>query len=106
VEATGLFADACHDWRKKAEAEQTLDAFKLDFSAADTKHKRQTTNSNTAGFHGANAVRTVAATPAATSNYRAASTLRNFHYCWSQNWQGKDAPTYLLAARSCCFFYG
>jgi hypothetical protein len=63
VEATGLFADACHDWRKKAEAEQTLAAFKLDFSAADTERKRQTT-SNTAGYHGAkNAVRAVVAAP-------------------------------------------
>jgi hypothetical protein len=64
VEATGLFTDACRDWRKKAEAAQTLAAFKLDFSAADTERKRQTT-SNTAGYyhHGANAVCAVVTAP-------------------------------------------
>jgi hypothetical protein len=95
IEATGLFTDACRDWRKKSEATQTLTAFKTDFSAADKERLRQTTSAS-AGYHGANAVRAVprAAAPSvpspapsssssSTPNYRPASTPRNFHYCWS-----------------------
>jgi hypothetical protein len=63
VEATGLFTDACRDWRKKAKAEQTLAAFKLDCNAADTERKCQEIISDTAGYHGANAVRAVVTTP-------------------------------------------
>jgi hypothetical protein len=57
IEATGLFTDACRDWRKKSEPDQTLSAFKTDFSAAD---KECQTTSDTAGYHGANAVCAVA----------------------------------------------
>jgi hypothetical protein len=88
VEATGLFANACRDWRKKSEPDQTLTAFKLKFSAADKERHRQTTSAS-AGYHGANAARATSTpvtppvdTPA-TPPYRSANTPRNFHYCWS-----------------------
>jgi hypothetical protein len=95
VEATGLFADACRDWRKRDDTDQTLAAFKIAFSAADLERKRQTTSA-AAGYHGANAARAVTPAPAtsaparpvaspapATPSYRSANTPRNFHYCWS-----------------------
>jgi hypothetical protein len=40
IEATGEFSDACRDWWKKPEDEQTLAIFKTHFKKADTERQR------------------------------------------------------------------
>ena len=94
VEATGLFSEACRDWRKKPVAQQTMHAFKQDFSLAD-KERQRTTTSASAGFHGANAVSSIttpapstpnyraSAAPASTTQNRSASIPKTIHYCWT-----------------------
>jgi len=57
IEDTGLFTTACHDWRQKATADKTLNAFKTHFRAAD-KDRRRTTTTGAAGYHSANTITT------------------------------------------------
>jgi hypothetical protein len=58
---TGLFTEACREWRRKTPAEQTWQAFQHDFNLAhiDLANQRQTTQGS--GYHAANY--TVATTP-------------------------------------------
>jgi hypothetical protein len=53
IEATGEFSDACRDWWKKSEDEQTLAIFKTHFKKADTERQRQATSAS-AGFQSGN----------------------------------------------------
>jgi hypothetical protein len=41
IEGSGTFIDACRDWWKKPEDEQTLANFKTHFKTADTQSQRQ-----------------------------------------------------------------
>ena len=55
--ATRWFEVPCRDWRAKPEENKTLANFTVHFRAAD-QDRRLTTTTSSAGFHGANAVRT------------------------------------------------
>ena len=52
---TGLFTDACRDWRRRPAAQKTWPAFKADFSLAHQEMRESQTTTQEAGFHSANA---------------------------------------------------
>ena len=51
---TGMFPDACRDWRKKTAATKTWQAFKDDFTVAYNDYATQRSTTQSAGFHNAN----------------------------------------------------
>ena len=52
---TGLFHDACHDWKRQAADENTWDQFKVDFTVAHQEIRESQTTSQAAVFHAVNA---------------------------------------------------
>ena len=81
LEKTGLFADAIRDWRKRADADKTMDNFIADFSDADAeRHRKITTKS--AGYHHTAAAATKAptSTPVGSNNTTNGTSL---FYCWT-----------------------
>jgi hypothetical protein len=55
---TGLFTDACRDWRRRPAAQKTWPTFKADFSLAHQEMRESQTTTQGAGFHSANAALT------------------------------------------------
>jgi hypothetical protein len=53
---TGVFADACHDWRCCAIADNTWANFKSDFAMAHQELQESQLTSQSAGYHSANSV--------------------------------------------------
>lgn len=49
IENTGIFGDACSDWRKLANADQTMDRFKLDMTHA-WKERNRRISAKSAGY--------------------------------------------------------
>jgi hypothetical protein len=76
LEKSGLFTDAIRDWRKRTDADKTLQNLRIDFTQADRERQRQLTTT-TAGYHHA------AVALAATNAPRANNTL---YYCWSHGY--------------------
>jgi hypothetical protein len=52
---TGLFTDACRDWRRRPAIEKTWPNFKTDFAQAHQEIRESQVTSQGAGFHSANA---------------------------------------------------
>jgi hypothetical protein len=52
---TGIFSDACRDWRRRPPAEHTWANFKVDFTSAHHDLRLAQTTAQGGGFHGANA---------------------------------------------------
>jgi hypothetical protein len=79
VERAALLATAVADWRKRPQAEWTLDNFKRDFTHANTERVRCLTVGNTG--HSANA----ATTPPAPGTSRPFITTdgTKMYYCWT-----------------------
>jgi hypothetical protein len=55
---TGLFTDACRDWRQRPAAQKTWPTFKADFSLPHQEMRESQTTTQGAGFHSANAALT------------------------------------------------
>jgi hypothetical protein len=54
---TGVFAEACREWRQKPALDKTWTNFKSDFTIAHNDHRKmQSTTANGAGYHQANSV--------------------------------------------------
>ena len=53
IDETGLFTQACRDWRILTPVQQTFDAFKIHFKMWD-RDRRYTDTTASAGYHGAN----------------------------------------------------
>jgi hypothetical protein len=53
IDETGLFTQACRDWRILTPVQQTFDEFKIHFKKWD-RDRRYTDTSASAGYHGAN----------------------------------------------------
>jgi hypothetical protein len=86
VEKTGLFSEAIRDWRKRPDADKTMENFIADFSLADAERHRLITT-KTAGYHhsASAAMKVQIGSSTNTSN---GPTL---FYCWSHGaGQNKD----------------
>ena len=94
-ERTGVFETIVEKWRDKAQAQWTMDNFKIHFEAGNKERERKLT-ARTAGYHGANAACTVitdneeplteTAAAAMMQNRPAHIRLENgklMYYCWS-----------------------
>jgi hypothetical protein len=55
---TGLFTDACRDWRRRPAAQKTWPTFKVDFSLAHQEMRESQATTQGAGFHSANSALT------------------------------------------------
>jgi hypothetical protein len=55
VYSTGMFADACRDWRRRTAAEKNWANFKVDFTIAHSEYRDSQATANQAGYHSANA---------------------------------------------------
>jgi hypothetical protein len=55
---TGLFTDACRDWRRRPAAQKTWPTFKVDFSLAHQEMRELQATTQGAGFHSANSALT------------------------------------------------
>eukprot|EP00978_Attheya_sp_CCMP212_P003656 scaffold7707_cov58-Attheya_sp.AAC.4 len=55
IPKTGLFNEGCRDWRKKSQADHTMETFKKHFKMWE-KHRHLMLTTGTAGFHGTNHV--------------------------------------------------
>jgi hypothetical protein len=53
---TGLFADACRDWRRRPAIEKTWVQFKVDFALAHQELRESLLTTQGAGYHAANAL--------------------------------------------------
>jgi hypothetical protein len=51
---TGLYAEACRDWRRRADADKTWPQLKTDFALAHQELRESQVTSQGAGYHGAN----------------------------------------------------
>jgi hypothetical protein len=84
---TGVYDHACLAWREKATVDQTMDKYKIHFTAANKERKRKLT-AQAAGFHGANAATTNNTQPRATvitpppTGTVAVGTVK-MSYCWT-----------------------
>ena len=52
--STGMFSDACRDWRRKTAADKTWATFKSDFALAHQELQESKITSDQAGYHSAN----------------------------------------------------
>ena len=53
---TGLFPEACREWRKRPPAEHTWLNFKTDFAEAHRDYRLSVSSTQAQGYHGANAI--------------------------------------------------
>ena len=51
---TGIFTDACREWRRKPAADKTWATFKTHFAEAHQDYRQTETTARTAGYHSAN----------------------------------------------------
>lgn len=65
---TGLFVDACPDWRWKAVVDKTWNNFKIDFTAAHQDLRESQVTATAGGYHSANMAETLPTTPEALAN--------------------------------------
>jgi hypothetical protein len=72
---SGVFTEACREWRIKPVADQTFDNIMAHFNNANVERKR-TATTTTAGFHQANSAAT-------TTPITPAPPDQNFGYCWT-----------------------
>jgi hypothetical protein len=97
IEGTGEFSDACRDWRKIPEDEQTLAKFTTHFKKAVTERQRQATSAST-GFQSGNLsqhVQPAANAADSTTQGVPCSTARHY-YCWSHRLSTNPAHTSAL----------
>ena len=78
IDATGLFATPCTEWRKLATAAKTMAAFQTHFRLADVD-RRLTTTTGSAGFHSAN--KATEKTPPKSD--AAVADTAPLSYCWT-----------------------
>ena len=102
LEKTGVFSLATEDWRKKDDAEWTLENFKTLFTKANKERRRKLT-AQSAGFHGAHAANaattaTVPPTDTATA-YSMKSDGCTMYYCWSHGLGKNRSHTSLTCNR-------
>jgi len=60
---TGLFAEACREWRKIRDIDKNMDTFQVLFTEAEQDRSSLLTTSSQAGYHAGNATAVIATTP-------------------------------------------
>ena len=106
-EKTGVFDSSVETWRAKVEADRTLVTFKAHFNKANKERARKLT-AKAAGYHGANAAKSLtnekAATTANTNTSENNEGIRIgpntwMYYCWSHGLCTNDAHTSIKCTR-------
>jgi len=62
---TGLFAEACREWRKIRDIDKNMDTFQVLFAEAEQDSSSLLTTASQAGYHAGNATAVIATTPSA-----------------------------------------
>jgi len=60
---TGLFAEACREWRKIRDIDKNMDTFQVLFTEAEQDRSSLLTTASQAGYHAGNAAAVIATTP-------------------------------------------
>jgi hypothetical protein len=63
IASTGLFAEACREWRKIRDIDKNMDTFQALFTKAEQDRSSLLTTSSQAGYHAGNATAVIATTP-------------------------------------------
>jgi hypothetical protein len=74
---TGIFQDACKEWRRRDEEDQTWAEFKLHFATAHQEMRESQETAQSAGYHGANNVQQDDSHMEAYANFAAADRNSN-----------------------------